>query len=103
MNLTGWYGLVGNTLWICGLAVLLATLSMLHFKARVVGERLRDRLGDRESQMAIAVGQILFCGGLLLISDTWWEQGIWAACGVLGIVWLVRLWGQFDADVGGGT
>ena len=103
MNLTSWYGLVGNTLWICGLAVLLATLSMLHFQVRAVGERFRDRLGAREPQMAIAMGQILFCGGLLLISEPWWEKGIWAACGVLGIAWLVRLWGRLDADAGGGT
>ena len=103
MNLTNWHGLVGNTLWICGLAVLLATLSMLHYQVRAVGERFRDRLGDLEPQRAIAVGQILFCGGLLLVSDTWWEKGIWAAVGILGIVWLVRLWGRFDADVGGST
>ena len=100
MNLTSWYGLVGSALWICGLAVLLATLSMVRFEARAAWGRLRHRLGDRQPQMAIAVGQILFCAGLLLISDTWWEKGIWAACGVLGIVWLVRLWGRFDADAG---
>ena len=103
MNLIRWYGLAGNTLWICGLAVLLAMLSMVHFEARARRERLRQRLGDREPRMAIAIGLILFCAGLLLIGDTWWEKGIWAAFGVLGIVWLVRLWGRFDADSGGGT
>ena len=103
MELMSWYGLAGNALWICGLAVLLATLSMVHFEVRARGERLRNRLGEREPHMAIAIGLILFCAGLLLIGDTWWEKGIWAAFGVLGIVRLVRLWGRFDADSGGGT
>lgn len=103
LTLTSWYGLAGSALWICGLAVLLATLSMVHFEVRAAGGRLRDRLGDRRPQMAIAAGQILFCAGLLLISEPWWEKGIWAACGVLGIVWLVRLWRRLDADAGDGT
>jgi len=103
MNLTSWYGLVGNTLWLCGLAALLATLSMLRFEVRAVGDRFRDRLGDREPQMAIAAGLILFCAGLLLIRYALWEKGIWAAFGVLGIVWLVRLWGRFGANAGDST
>ena len=103
MNLTSWYGLAGSALWICGLAVVLATLSMLHFEVRARGERLRNRLKDREPQMAIAIGLILFCAGLLLIADTWWEKGIWAACGILGIIWLLCLWGRLDVDAGGGT
>ena len=98
--MTSWYGLAGNVLWICGLAVLLATLSMARFQARAGGERLRHRLGERKPQMAIAAGLILFCAGLLLGSDTMWEKGIWGACVVLAIVWFARLLGRVGADRG---
>ena len=103
MNVMSWYGLVGTTLWICGLAVCLATLGMAYFEARAAEDRLRHRLGEREPQMATAVGLILFCAGLLLGSDTWWEKGIWGVCVALGIVWLIRQWGRFGADRGGGA
>ena len=103
MSLADWHGLAGHALWICGLAVLLATLGMVHFEARAAGERLRHRLGEREPQLAIAVGLILFCAGLLLSTDTWWERVIWGACLALAIVWLVRVWGRLGAGREDGT
>ena len=92
MIMTSWFGLGGNALWIAGLAVLLATLSMVHFQARAGGERLRHRLGAWEPQTAIAAGLILFCAGLLLTSHAWWEKGIWGVCAALVSTWLARLW-----------
>jgi len=100
LNLISWYGLAGNALWICGLAVLLATLSMVHLEARAGGQGLFRRLGERGPQMAIAAGLVLFSGGLLLGSDAWWQKGFCAACVMLGFVWLVRLWGRSGADRG---
>ena len=102
MNLTSWYGLAGHVLWICGVAVLLATLSMVRFDARAAGDRLRHRLREREPRMAMAVGLILFCAGLLLSSDAWWHRVIWGVCVVLAMAWLVRVWGRFGADGGDG-
>ena len=101
--MTSWYGLAGNALWIAGLAVLLATLSMARFQARAGGERLRHRLGERKPQMAIAAGLILFCTGLLLNSHTWWEKGIWGVCAALVFVWLVRLRRRSGAERGEGA
>ncbi len=101
--MANWYGLGSNALWITGLAVLLATLSMMRFQARAGGERLRHRLGEREPHMAIAAGLILFCAGLLLSSHTWWEKGIWGVCAVLASVWLVRRWRRSGADKGEGA
>ena len=102
MNLADWFGLAGHALWICGLAVLLATLSLVHFEARAGGNHLRHRLGGREPRMAIAVGLILFCAGLLLSTDTWWEWVVWGACAALAIFWLVRLRGRLGAGRGDG-
>jgi hypothetical protein len=103
LNLADWYGLVGHALWICGLAVVLATLSMVHFEVRAGGGRLRDRLGARGPQMAIAVGVILFFAGLLFSADVWWERVVWGACAALAIVWFFRLWGRPGLNRGDGT
>ena len=91
-----WVGLVGNSLWVFGLAVCLATLSMAHFQARAGQERLRSRLKQPELQLALAVGMSLFCAGLLLCSGTWWEKGIWGLCAVLLSLWAVRSWKRGD-------
>ena len=98
-----WSGLVGNVLWICGLAVCLAALSMARFQARAGGEHLLDRLREPRSGMAIAAGLILFCAGLLLCSNTWWEMGIWGACVAWSSVWLTRQWGRLGAERGEGA
>ena len=90
--MVSWPGLAGNALWICGLAVCLATLSMAHYQAHVGQVRLSSRLKQPESHMALAVGLSLFCAGLLLSSGTWWEKGIWGVCAILLIVWAVRSW-----------
>ena len=85
-----WPGLLGNALWIVGLAVCLATVSMAHYQARVGADRLWAGLGQPESQFALAIGAILFCIGLLLCSGTWWEKGIWGLCAACLVVWAVR-------------
>ena len=103
LNWTSWYGLAGNALWISGLAVLLATLSMVRFQARVGGARFSQIFGERGPQMAVAAGLILFCAGLLLCSDTVWERGIWGVGVILVTGWLFRLWRRFGADRGEGA
>ena len=98
-----WTRLVGSALWICGLAVCLATLSMAHYRARTGEDRLRDRLRGPSSRLAIAVGLILLCAGLLLTSDVWWEKGIWGLGAALLIYWAARLWRRRGADGGEGV
>jgi F0F1-type ATP synthase membrane subunit c/vacuolar-type H+-ATPase subunit K len=87
-----WSGLVGNALWICGLAVCLAALSMAYYETRAGQERLCSRLRRPELQLALAAGMSLFCLGLLLSSGTWWEKGIWGVCAILLTGWAVRAW-----------
>jgi predicted MFS family arabinose efflux permease len=92
-----WFGLVGNALWVIGLAVCLATFSMVHYQARAGRGPLGSRLNQPEIQLAFAVGMSLFCAGLLLCSGTWWETGIWGLCAVLLSLWAVRSWKRRDA------
>lgn len=90
MDTINWSGLLGNALWLVGLAVCLATLSMIHYQARTGNDRLVSRLKQPESQLALAAGASLFFVGLLLRSGTWWERGMWGLCAVFFIVWAVR-------------
>ena len=98
-----WSGLVGNALWICGLAVCLAALSMAHYQARAGAELFRDRLRKPGPQLATAAGLVLFCAGLLLCSDAWWEKGIWGLGAALLILWVFRLWRRQRAVRGEGV
>ena len=98
MDTVSWSGLVGNGLWICGLAICLAALSMAHYRARVRQERLGSRLRRPETQLALAIGLGLCCSGLLLCGSTWWEKGIWGLGVAISIVWIVRMWRRIGAD-----
>ena len=68
-----WLGLVGNALWIVGLAVDLAALSMAHYQARMAEARLWATLSGAGFQLALAAGTGLLCLGLMLVSGPWWQ------------------------------
>lgn len=87
-----WLGLVGSALWIVGLGVNLAALSMAHYQARVAEEGLWATLTRTGNQLAVAAGTGLFCIGLLLCSATWWEKVLWGLGAALAVGWAVRSW-----------
>lgn len=87
-----WLGLVGNGLWIVGLAVNLAALSLAHYGARVDGESLWAKLKGERTKVAFGVGTGLFCLGLLLSSSLWWQKTACGLCAVLLVGWTVRSW-----------
>ena len=87
-----WYSVAANSLWILGLAVLLATLSYSDWKRSVEKRSLRSVLGEFTPSLCINFGLFLFCSGLLATSTTWWETAGW------GIALLLVI-GQVVADV----
>jgi hypothetical protein len=92
-----WLGLVGSVLWIVGLAIDLAALSMAHYQARLAGERLWAALSRAGVQLALAAGTVLFSIGLMLCSDPWWQKVPWGLCAALLVVWVLRLWRRLSA------
>jgi hypothetical protein len=80
-----WWGLFHNALWVVGLAVGLAALSMANYQAKRQQVRLRQTLDEPDFQLAFRIGMTAFCLGLLFSSRTWWEQVIW---GLLALPWL---------------
>jgi hypothetical protein len=82
-----YWNLAANSLWILGLAILLAALSWASWTARTEQVRFRAALSRAGLQQTIDLGLALFCAGLAATSDTWWEQLLW---GLLVLAWLTQ-------------
>jgi hypothetical protein len=73
-----WLNVLYNFCWILGLALLLATFSLVHWQADGQQKPLRQGLSEPPGRLAIAAGMILFALGLLLIVEPWWYKIGWA-------------------------
>lgn len=82
-------GVTANSLWILGLAVLLAALSWAHWVASTEKARYRTVLGRPRARRALALGFFLFCAGLAATGRAWWERALW---GVLAAAFAVQAW-----------
>lgn len=83
-----WYGVFRNALWVLGLAAVLAAFSYVDWWRRLQTPRLslRQALGSPGFQAAASLGMVLFCVGLALSSQRWWETALWAVLG-LSFAW----------------
>jgi hypothetical protein len=94
-----WWGLFHNSLWIVGLAVGLAVLSVADYQAHRQGIGRRQKLGEAGVRIPLVAGVALFCLGLAAASDPWWQRGIW---GVLGALFAGQAAWQWAVARGGG-
>lgn len=80
-----WFGVFHNALWILGLAIVLAALSTMDWRRRLVEPALsfRHALAGPGFQAAVSLGLILFCTGLALGSTVWWQIAAWAVLGAV--------------------
>jgi hypothetical protein len=69
------WGVFRNLLWIAGLAVGLAALSVAEYQADEK-VRLRQKLAEPASQWLLSFAVALVCLGLFLSSQIWWERAI---------------------------
>jgi hypothetical protein len=83
------WGVIANSLWILGLAVLLAVLSWAHWAASTEGKRLHAVLGQHRTQQGLDLGLFLFCAGLAATGRAWWERVLW---GLLAVAWVFQAW-----------
>jgi len=83
------WGVIANSLWILGLAVLLAALSWARWIAQTEQSRLRIVLKRPPIQIALDAGLFLFCAGLAATGRAWWERVLW---GLLAAAWVVQAW-----------
>jgi len=83
------WGVLANSLWILGVATILATFSWAHWVAQEKGHRLRTVIDHPRIQQVLNGGGFLFCAGLAFTSHTWWKSILW---GLLTAAWAVRAW-----------
>lgn len=77
-----WYNLFANALWILALALALAALGCARWVASLEGEKLKTVLKRAVWQNALNLAGMIFCAGLALTTQVWWEQLLWAVLGV---------------------
>jgi hypothetical protein len=75
-----WLSLVLNTLWILGLAVILAVVSYYYWQAEGVWRRV---FRDAGFQTLFAAGVGLSGLGIAAAADSWWLRGLWGALALL--------------------
>jgi hypothetical protein len=72
-----WRGVGFATLWIVGLAVLLAAVSLADYEAHQRQARLRTVLGGGGYPLALNAALTLFCLGMLGSGRAGWEKALW--------------------------
>lgn len=88
-------GVFFNSLWILGLAVLLATWSYAYYEAGKVKGKVRDKFQEFGYALALDAGMALFIAGMATREDRWWGRLLWIALG--GVVLLdagQRVWAR---------
>ena len=87
-----WVG--SNTLWILGLALLLATGSYHSYRASQRRAPARPGSAQFNTRLSMRLGLLLFCLGLCATSGHWLERGLWAliSLGVVIEIVLIRYW-----------
>ena len=89
MNLINWNSLISNAIWIIALSWLLYVISMSLWTANTNNRKLSAELDRPNRQMQLNLGGMLFCVGLVLVSEQLWQMLILIALGVLFLVQLV--------------
>jgi hypothetical protein len=73
-----WRAVGFGALWIGGLALLLAAVSMADYEAHRRQTRVAAVLGGGGYPLALNAALALFCLGMLGGGRAWWEMALWA-------------------------
>lgn len=84
-----WINVGFGALWIIGLSVILAALSIAEYQRTTESISWREALKRRGFQIAFNVGLMLFCFGWAGMTREVWEQVVW---GLLGIAFAYYAW-----------
>jgi hypothetical protein len=83
--LIDWFDLLKNTLWILGLAIGLAVVSMARWEAQVSQKKISQVLAKTGKMMLLDLAGVLFCAGLATTSTRWWEIILW----IIMLAWVI--------------
>ena len=90
-----WWGVFTNSLWIAGLAMVLAIFGHADWRASAKGEGLRAVVKRVSQSQGFALGMALVCLGVGLGVSRLWECILWLLLAVsfssqVGWIWLKR-------------
>ena len=80
-----WAWVGSNTLWILGLALLVATGSYCSYRVSQRRAPARPGSAQLDTGLSLRFGLLLVCLGLCAASGYWLERGLWAVIS-LGVV-----------------
>jgi hypothetical protein len=92
MNLIDWYFVGFSALWIFGLSLNLAALSIADYERNQQALRFREVWGRRGYQMTSNFGLACFCFGVLGVVKSDWEGLIWGVLGAAFLFFTFRAW-----------
>jgi len=98
-----WFGVVSASLWILGLAILLAAASIAYGLSVGGDAPVRQILGQSFWRVAIAGGLALFALGMFLSVATGWEKAGWVAVTLLSLWEGIAAWQSWRAAKGKGS
>ena len=83
-----WISLGFSALWISGLGIMTASLSMYAYVASEKKWRLKQLFGTPAFRIMIFLGLDLFCIGWAGIDVVAWERVVW---GILALIFAIRI------------
>jgi hypothetical protein len=72
-----WFYVSWNALWILGLSLELAVLSVAYYQSGERRQKLGEALGGRGYQLCLDLGMVLFCLGLGALTKVDWQRLVW--------------------------
>lgn len=73
-----WGNVLANSIWLVGLALVLAAVSFESYLARVTGLPFKQLWTAFTYSASTRSGALLFCTGMALTAVSWVEKGVWA-------------------------
>jgi putative inorganic carbon (hco3(-)) transporter len=73
-----WYEILSNSIWLAGLALILAYLSFADYARASAGLSIREVWRTPTATPWIRLGELLFCTGMGLTSASWLERVLWS-------------------------
>jgi len=72
-----WLSVLFNIIWILGAALATAVFGITYYQVRSGRERVTQILKAPGFAYVLNMAGILFCLGMALTSDRWWEISLW--------------------------
>ena len=86
-----WINLAANVLWILALSIGLSTVGILYYRSTSGDQPPGAAWRQSGPQAALSLAGFLFCTGLLLTSDSFFQRFLWALLALAFVVqWLVN-------------